>query len=575
MYDYVIRGGTIVDGSGRVPFGGDVAIKGRRIVAVGIVDGRGKEEIEAKGRIVTPGFVDIHTHYDGQITWEERMIPSSNHGVTTVLMGNCGVGFAPTKPEQREMIVRLMEGVEDIPSVVMTEGIPWNWETFPQYLDALEQRRCDVDFATQIPHSPLRVYVMGERGANLEPPTDAELAQMRRLTAEAVNAGALGVSSSRNLAHRFRDGTLAPSIRTEEQELLALAGGLRDAGAGIFELNTNSERDAADEFAILERCADASGRPMLVTLVQFPERPDNWDKYLEGLDRARTEGRPIIGQYMPRPVGVLLGLELSLHPFVLHPSYKAIAHLPLAARVAEMHKPDVRARILAEEPLDSNEYLVWLVQQTSGLFPLGSPPNYRPKLEDSLAARAKRENRPINALLYDTLLDDDGNAIIYYPSTDSVVLCYERIEKVFDTPNAILGLGDAGAHLGMICDGAYPTYLLTDWVRDKLEGRRLTLAEAVRMLTSKTAHAVGLNDRGLIAPGFKADINVIDFDRLHLGSPKCVANMPAGGRRLLQDAVGYELTMVSGTITYRGGQPTGALPGGLIRGAQTVETLAP
>ncbi|MDB5686278.1 MAG: amidohydrolase, partial [Rhizorhabdus sp.] len=414
-FDLVLRHGTIFDGSGGDPFVGDVAIRGGRIVAVGTVDGKGAEEIDAAAKIVTPGFIDIHTHYDGQITWENRLAPSSDHGVTTVVMGNCGVGFAPARPHQHELMVKLMEGVEDIPEVVMTTGIPWNWETFPDYLDALEQRHSDIDFAAQLPHSPLRVYVMGERGAELEAPTDQDLAEMRRLTAEAVRAGALGVSTSRNFAHRFKDGRLAPSVSTEDQEVLALAAGLHDAGMGVFQMLPNTDLDPEVQFDLIERVAKTSGRPVSFTFMQSPYQPGGWKTILAGLDRANAEGLEIRGQVMGRPAGTMLGLELSLNPFSLHPSFCAIADLPLPEKVAAMRDPEMRRRLLSEKAADPNPFFTFILGETEMLFVLGTPPNYHPAPEDSVGAIAERTGRTSMEVIYDALLEREGHEILYRP----------------------------------------------------------------------------------------------------------------------------------------------------------------
>lgn len=568
-YDLVIRGGTIVDGSGGEPFGGDVAVRGRSIVAVGAFGGRGVEEIDAAGRIVTPGFVDIHTHYDGQITWENRLAPSSGHGVTTVVMGNCGVGFAPARPHQREMLIKMMEGVEDIPEAVMTEGLPWNWETFPDYLDAIEQRHADIDFAAQLPHNPLRVYVMGQRGADCEPPTADDLAQMRALTAEAMNAGAVGVTTTRHLAHRYRDGRNVPTVSSEFTELLALAEGLRDAGTGVFELLGDDRVSGEDTVTQLRALAETSGRPLSFTLTQPANGSDRWRVILDGIAQANADGLDLKAQVMPRPVGILVGLDLSLHPFAFHPSYREIAHLPLAERVAALRNPELRAQLMREQSDDPHAFFKSVVDDTEWLFPLGDPPNYHPALEDSIAARARRDGLDPREVIYDELLKDEGRAVLYRPSANRIGERFEGAGQAFlKDPNVLLGLGDGGAHYGMICDAALPSYFLTHWVGHGDSAKRVELPRAVQMLASDTANAVGFRDRGRIAVGMKADLNVIDLDRLRLHPPRPVSDLPGGGRRLVQDADGYDATIVSGEITYRAGQPTGALPGRLVRGAQ-------
>lgn len=569
QYDLVIRGGTIVDGTGAAPFSGDVGIIGNRIAAVGTIEGSAKEEINATGMIVTPGFVDVHTHYDGQVTWESRLAPSSDHGVTTVVMGNCGVGFAPIRESQRHMAIKLMEGVEDIPEVVMAQGIPWSWETFPEYLDALDKRETDVDFAAQIPHSPIRVYVMGERGVNLEPPTEEDLAEMRRLTKEAIEAGALGVTTSRQLAHAFRDGRPAPSTKTEVDELLALADGLKDAGGGVFQIIPNTGNPGADEFGIIAKLQQESGRPVNFSLFTGSGITDP-QAYMDGLASADEDQRPIKGQFYPRPIGMLFGLDLSYHPFSLNPSYKKIEDLPLDEKVAAMRDPAFRKQLLSEEPEDPNPFFLWVVQQTQILFPLGDPPNYAPSPDDSIKARAATLGVDERELIYDELLRQNGRAVLYCPMGNTENNRFDAAVDLFGKPGTVLGLGDGGAHYGMICDAAYPTYMLTQYVRDK---HTVPVEKAVSMLSRETALSVGLTDRGILKPGFKADLNVIDLDRLHLYAPRVKRDLPAGGKRLSQKSDGYEATIVSGQVTYRNGRATGALPGRLVRGTKVNQQL--
>ncbi len=566
-FDIVIRGGLVVDGSGGAPFDADVAIKNGKIAVVGTVAGRGAEEIDANGRIVTPGFVDIHTHYDGQITWENRLAPSSQHGVTTVLMGNCGVGFAPCKPEHRGILVELMEGVEDIPEIVMTEGVPWNWESFPDYLDALSQRSADIDFAAQIPHGPVRVNVMGKRGADREPPTEADMAAMTRIVADAIRAGAIGVTTSRSIAHKTAAGELAPTVTSDEAELLALAEGLRQAGGGVFQIipAIHEGKAPAAEMALMRRLIDRSGRPLSFSLMDSAQWPGAVDETLELLSDATAEGLPMKAQIFPRPVGVLLGLELSFHPFRHNPSYLAIADLPLAERVAAMRDPAVKARILAESPPADSPIHNFFASVAGSLYALGERPDYEPGPEDRVDARAARLGVSPRELVYDLLLEHDGHAILLYPAVNFVGNTLEPVRAMIEHADTLVALGDGGAHYGFICDSSFTTTLLTYWTRDRRKGPRVPLARAVHALSRANALAVGMTDRGLIAPGMKADLNVIDYDRLTLHAPRVVTDLPAGGKRMIQDADGYETTIVSGVVTYRGGVHTGALPGRLVR----------
>ena len=574
-FDIVIRGGTVIDGSGGAPFIADVGIKGRTIAEIGVIAGSGAEEIDASGKIVTPGFVDIHTHYDGQITWENTLSPSSGHGVTTVIMGNCGVGFAPARAEDRDMLIKMMEGVEDIPGAVMAEGVPWNWETFPEYLDAIEQRHADVDFAAQVPHNPLRVYVMGERGAGLEPPTQDDLDAMQALTAEAIRAGAVGISTTRNVAHRFRDGRSVPTVLSEDDETLALAKGLRDAGAGVFEILGDDRRSPAEQISFLRQIAETSGRPVSFTLAQNAQKPETWHELVSGIEQANRDGLPIKAQGMPRPIGILMGLDLSLHPFALHPSYRPLENLPLADKVKAMRDPDMRQRLLSETSEDPNVFFKTLVSETQWLYPLGDPPNYHPEKDQNVAERAKREGRDALDVIYDDLLEDDGKAVLYRPSANREGERFESVGSIaLHHPDFLLGLGDGGAHYGMICDAGLPTYFLLHWVGHEDAAKRVPLPRAIKMLANDTAQAVGMTDRGRIAPGLKADINIIDMKTLHLHAPHPVRDLPAGGRRLVQKADGYVATIVSGEVTYRGGVATGALPGRLVRGVAGLEPSA-
>ena len=568
-FDLVIRGGTLADGTGAALREADVAVKGGRIAAVGKVAGKGSQEIDAKGRLVTPGFVDIHTHYDGQATWDERLAPSSWHGVTTVVMGNCGVGFAPVREADRERLVELMEGVEDIPGAVMNEGLKWNWHSFGDYLDAVEARPRDIDVAAQLPHGALRVYVMGERGARLEPATEGDIAEMRGLTAEAMRAGALGFSTSRSLNHRTVKGDPTPSLRATKAELMGIALGMKDAGHGVIELLSDFDTpDAVSEFEMLKSLVAASGRPLSFSLAQGGRSADGWKGLLAMIEQASKEGLAIRGQVAPRPIGLLLGLQGTLNPFIAHSAFRAIRGKPLPEKVAAMRDPAFRAKMLAENDTLQKHPLARRVMQFDQIYPLGDPPDYEPPRESAIAVEARRRGIEPAELAYDLLLGDEGRAFLFSPFANYANYNLDCCHEMIAHPDTLMGLGDGGAHVGIISDGSYPTYLLTHWGRDRAHGR-FDLPYLVKRQTSDTARAVGLMDRGAIAPGMKADLNVIDFDRLRVNAPRMAFDLPAGGKRLLQGADGYDATIVSGEIVYRGGEATGALPGKLVRGPQS------
>ncbi len=564
-HDLVIRGGTVIDGTGRPGFEADVAIDAGRITAVGSVPGRGAEEIAARGQLVTPGFVDIHTHYDGQAMWDSYLAPSAWHGVTTAVMGNCGVGFAPVRPADRDTLIALMEGVEDIPGPALHEGLDWQWESFPQYLDALERRPRDIDICAQLPHAALRVHVMGQRALDLEAANQADIAEMRRLATEAMRAGAFGFTTSRTISHKTLAGDPTPTLRAQEDELTGIAMGLRDAGSGMLELVSDwNMPDPQTEFAMLRRVVAACGRPAVFSLSQRHDRTEDWKTLLALSDAAAAEGLPIRPVFPPRAIGILLGLLGSQNPFSGTPSYKAIAHLPLAERVAAMRDPAVRARILGEDPFAGSNFPLLPRLTYARMFAFGDPPDYEPPQSAAIAAIAERQGRSAAEVAYGMLLDDEGRSFLFAPLTQYAGFDLSPVQELLAHPNTIVGLGDGGAHVGFISDASFPTFLLTHWGRDRPTGRQ-PVEELVRRQTSDTARAVGLRDRGVVAVGMRADLNVIDFARLALPKPDMRFDLPAGGRRLLQRAVGYVATVVAGCVTYREGVATGALPGRLVR----------
>ncbi|MBW6399714.1 amidohydrolase family protein [Roseomonas sp. HJA6] len=566
MVDLVIRGGTVVDGSGGAPYAADVAIEAGRIAAIGRVPERGREEIAADGKLVTPGFVDIHTHYDGQAVWDSHLAPSAWHGVTTAVMGNCGVGFAPCREADREKLIELMEGVEDIPGPILHEGLDWRWETFPEYLDALDAKPRDIDICALLPHGAVRVHVMGERGLALENANQADIAAMRALTAEAIRAGAFGVSTSRTISHKTLKGDPTPTLRAQEEELRGLAQGLREGGGGLLEIVSDwNTPDPATEFGMIRRVSEATGQPVLFSLTARHDRTEAWKELLALSDHAAADGLSIRPVFPPRPIGILLGLNGSQNPFSGCASYKAIAHLPAAARAEAMRDPALRARILSEDRVSGSNFPLITRLSFERMFPFGDPPDYAPPREASIAAIAGREGRSAEEVAYDLLTAHDGADFIFAPLTNFADYTLSASAECLRHPNAIAGLSDGGAHVGFISDGSFPTFLLAYWARDAKE-QVFALPEIVRRLTSDTARAAGLSDRGLLRPGLRADVNVFDLAALGLDAPRMVADLPAGGRRLLQRARGYAATIVAGTVTYRDGEATGALPGRLVRG---------
>jgi N-acyl-D-amino-acid deacylase len=563
-FDLVIRGGTIADGSGGDLIDGDIAVKDGKIAAIGHVTGTGLEEIDARGRIVTPGFVDVHTHYDGQAIWGREMSPSSSHGVTTVVMGNCGVGFAPCRAEDQAMLINVMEGVEDIPGVVMTEGLPWNWETFPEYLDALDAGERDIDVAAYLPHSPLRVYAMGERGANREAATADDLARMRALTKEAMEAGAIGFATSRLSIHKTADGGSIPTFDADVAELEAISAGMKDAGHGTFQIVLDAFVGWDKEYPVIDAVMRSSGRPATFTLASGNEGPPRWRAVLDMMAQSKAQGHQVTAQVMPRPIGLIAGLELSVHPFSLCPSYQKIAHLPLAERIAAMSAPEMKAALLSEEFGEGHPFNA-LARNWKWIFPLNDPPNYAPPKDQSLAALAEARGCSPQEVAYNRIMETEGKGLFLSALGNYENGTLDSAREMLMHPDCIPALGDGGAHYGAICDASYSTFILTHWVRDA-GAQSIGFAEAVHMLTAKAARAVGLNDRGLLKVGMKADINVIDLERMRLPIPHIAHDLPAGGRRLDQAAQGYDATIVSGAVIRRMDQGTGVFPGRLVRG---------
>ncbi|WP_174275126.1 N-acyl-D-amino-acid deacylase family protein [Sphingomonas bacterium] len=569
-YDLLIRGGTIVDGSGKPSFVGDVAVRGDLIVAVGEVTGSAAREIDAVGLIVTPGFVDIHTHYDGQLIWSDRMAPSSDHGVTTVMTGNCGIGFAPCRPADRMKLIELMEGVEDIPEPVTSAGLTWDWESFPDFLEAVDRRRRDVDVIAMLPHSPLRVYVMGDRALRREQATAEDIARMQDLLREALDAGAMGIGTSRIPTHRSSTGEQIPSFGVDEEELLALGDVMNEKKKGVFQLVATMKPESfEDEIGFMTRFARRSGRTVTYTQAQTVKDPD----YIADVRRRLAEinaapGVDIKAQLYPRPIGLVVGLRVTANPFCMSPLWDALKDLPLEQKVAALRRPEVKAQLVGETHQDPRNPLFLMARRFESMFELGRDvPNYEPDRSESIAERAAAAGQDPAALSYELLLKDDGRNLLFVAMGNFVDYNLDFVEGMLRDENVIVGLGDGGAHYGMVCDASYPTFALTHWVRDRDHGR-FSIEEMVHILARKPAETVGLFDRGLIAPGYRASINVIDHGRLTLFSPEIANDLPGGGRRLHQRADGYVATIVNGIVISENDRPTGATPGRLIRGPQ-------
>jgi N-acyl-D-aspartate/D-glutamate deacylase len=566
MHDLVIRGGTIIDGTGAPRRIGDVAIRDGVIAEVGVVSEPGKREIDASGLIVAPGFVDVHTHYDGQVTWDPMLSPSCWHGVTTVVMGNCGVGFAPVESGRRDWLIGLMEGVEDIPGTALAEGIQWEWESFPEYLDAIERRPHAIDFGAQLPHAALRTFVMGERGSDhTAVPSQDEIDRMGALAQEAVRAGALGFTTSRTINHKTVDGEPTPSLTATPEELIGIARAMGQTGVGVFEVVTDFG-DLESEFAILREMTAVSGRPMSITVLQNDVAPRQWRELLDLIGRAVADGLPMKGQVAARAVGLLMSHEAKLHPFAGSAAYQAIAHLPLEDRVRKLRDPEVRRKILTVE---AGAPPLFTLGGAEKLFALGDPPQYEPDPADSIGARARRAGIDPFELAYDEMLANDGRGVLYTPVMNYADFNFDAVREMLSDPNTVPGLGDAGAHCTLICDGSFPTFLLTHWARDRTRGEQIPLELLIKWQTRDTAELVGLLDRGVLVPGMKADMNLIDFDALRIHAPEMLDDLPTEAKRLVQRTDGYCMTLVAGEVILENGEPTGALPGRLVRGAQS------
>jgi N-acyl-D-aspartate/D-glutamate deacylase len=563
MLDTLIRGGTLVDGSGEAGRTADVGIKEGRIVEVGRVSTSARRTIDADGLTVAPGWVDIHTHYDGQVCWDRELAPSSVHGVTSVVMGNCGVGFAPVRPGMAGFLINLMEGVEDIPGTALHEGIDFSWESFPEYLDAID-REYAIDVAAQIPHGALRAYVMGERAAELAPATSDEAVQMGRLVTEGLKAGALGFTTSRTILHRAADGGATPSLKATAEELAAIADGVRAAGTGVFEWISDFA-DLEEEWALLEMMTARSGRGLTFSLMEADQRPGQWREMLARIDGAQARGLNIRAQVAGRPVGLLLGLSGSIHPFVAHPSFAPLNAMPLSKKVAALSDAAFQEKLLGEEPNARVDLARFIFSAFQKMFPLGAVPDYEPSASMSVAAEAVRRGIDPRRVVIEHLLADDGRGFLYFPLFNYTHGNLHHAREMMLHPHTVFGLGDGGAHVGTICDGSFPTFMATHWTRDRAEGR-LPFEWIVKRQARDTALAVGLGDRGLIAPGMRADINLIDREALALERPEMAHDLPAGGKRLVQQARGYAATLCAGEVTFQNGEATGALPGRLVRG---------
>jgi N-acyl-D-aspartate/D-glutamate deacylase len=570
-FDLVIRRGTLVDGNGGAPRVADVAVRDGVVVEVGEVSGQGEREIDAAGLVVGPGFVDIHTHYDGQAVWDDRLQPSSLHGVTTVVAGNCGVGFAPVKPDDRYKLIELMEGVEDIPGTALYAGLEqhWSWSTFSEYLNVLGSRAYDIDIATQVPHAALRFWAMGDRAAALEAATEAEIADMAEMAAQAVRDGALGFSTSRTINHKSRSGDVTPTYGSEARELTTIAAAVGATGTGVLQFVTDYD-DLDDDFGIMRSMVTASGRPLSVSLLQKRKLPRLYQPTLDKITESNQAGIPIRAQVASRGVGIMLGLTCTVHPFVTNPVWRTLAGLPVAEQAARMADPETRAAILAAQTAEVPENLgpgALRINRYEAMWELGEYPEYEPSLDDTILARATREGRSPEDLAYDILISDQGRGMIQQPFTNYADGNLEAVREMLTHPYTVPGLGDGGAHVGAICDSSFTSTLLQHWARDRGEGR-LPIEYVFQKQSRDTAQTVGLNDRGVLAPGYRADIIVVDMEHLRMRRPEIIYDLPGGERRFRQEVEGYRHTFVAGVETYADGQPTGALPGRLVRGAR-------
>jgi N-acyl-D-amino-acid deacylase len=571
-FDRVLRNGTIVDGTGRPPFVGDVAITGDRIVAIGTFDGTGHDELDCTGLLVTPGFVDMHTHYDGQVTWDPHLTPSGWHGVTTVVMGNCGVGFAPVRKDDRDWLINVMEGVEDIPGSALHEGIRWDWETFPEYLDALERLPRSLDVATQIPHSAVRGFVMGRNSSEDDPATPAQIAEMKAIVKDAILAGALGFSTSRTSLHKTAAGKLVAGTNALRDELFGIAEALGETRRGVFELANEHVRMGTDIDWMAE-LATKTGRPVVFNLSQTDFAPGLWREVLAKLESHAAAGAPLYAQVAGRAIGILMGFRATAHPFVLHPSFKALQSLPWVEQLATLRDPAFRARLIAEKPVGVGMFEAYITQTFDKMFPLASGDDYEPAPDRSVAALARQQSRAPLEVAYDAMLERDGEGFLYFPLFNYTNGDLEILRGLHEHPQTKMGLSDGGAHCGAICDGGMPTFMLSHWTRDRSRGGKLVLEHVIKRQTADTAAFYGLHDRGVLAPGYRADVNVIDYANVRCEPPKMAYDLPAGGRRLVQESSGYRMTICAGRPTWVDGQPTGAMPGRLIRGEQPAPEL--